>query len=210
MRGPAKFNPLEAIQRATCVGITIGSEYDCTLPLRSGVSEQLLVGNLKDIDTVTYSVTPGEETVITDITMKSGTAMYAFDGVRASVKPQVNLVATDVTVGFAHQVDFSVFEVDSDQKVNLQGMSAVKQFAIYQNPKDVSLGDAVWEVLGVNAGMNTSVVTRIPGDSASGGAYTVTLITPDTSSETGLPNSFWDTDIPTTEAKIDALLTPVP
>jgi hypothetical protein len=210
MLAQTKFSPVQAIQRAVCVGITIGSEYDCTIPLKSGVAERLLVGNLKDIDTVVYSVIPGEETVIENIIMKSGTAMYAFDGVRASVKPQVNLIATDVTVGFGHQVDFSVFEVDSSQKINLQGMSAVKQFAIYQNPKDVSLGDAVWEVLGINAGMNTTVVTRIPGDSATGGAYSVTLLTPDTSSETGLPNSFWDTDIPTTEALIDALTTPAP
>jgi hypothetical protein len=210
MKGTTKFNPIQAIQRAVCVGIGIGSEYDCTIPLKSGVSERLLVGNLKDIETFVYSTTPGEETVIENIIMKSGTSMYAFDGVRASVKPQVNLIATDITVGFGHQVDFSVFEVDSSQKNNLQGMSAVKQFAIYQNPKDVSLGDSVWEVLGVNAGMNTTVVTRIAGDAASGGAYTVTLLTPETSSETGLPNSFWDTDIATTEALIDALLQTAP
>lgn len=193
---------------AECVGISIGSEYDCVNPLKSGVDERLLVGNLKDIATVTYDAI--DTSVITGITMKSGTAMYAFQGVRSSVKPQVDLVASDMTVGFSHQVDFNVFEVDSEQKVNLQGMSAVKQFCIYQNPKDSSLGDAVWEVMGVNAGLETTTVTRIAGDQATGGSYTVQLKTPTTSNETGLPNSFFDTDIPTTEAKIDALLVPVP
>lgn len=202
------FDPIRMIQRAVCAGITIGSEYDCANPLRSGVDERLLVGNLRDIATITYDLT--DTSVITGITMKSGTAMYAFQGVRASTNAQVDLVASELTVGFSHQTDFSVFEVGSAQKVNIQAMAAVKQFAIYQNPKDSSLGDAVWEVLGVNAGLELTVATRIAGDQASGGAYTLQLKTPVTSNETGLPNSFWDTDIATTEAKIEALLTPVP
>ena len=191
---------------ANCEGITIGADYDCANPLKSGVNERLLVGNLDDIETITYDVT--DTSLITGITMKSTKAMFAFQGVRSSVKPQVDFVASEVTVGFSHQVDFSVFEVDSAQKVNLQAMSVIKQFCIYQNPKDSSLGDAVWEVMGVNAGLETAVVTRIAGDSATGGAYTVQLKTSTASSETGLPNSFFDTDIATTELAIEALLTP--
>lgn len=191
---------------ANCEGITIGADYDCANPLKSGVNERLLVGNLDDIATITYDVT--DPNLIVAIAMKSTKAMFAFQGVRSSVKPQVDLVASEVTVGFSHQVDFSVFEVDSPQKVNLQAMSVKKQFCIYQNPKDSSLGDAVWEVMGVNAGLETAVVTRIAGDSATGGAYTVQLKTSTTSSETGLPNSFFVTDIATTEAAIEALLTP--
>ena len=120
----------------------------------------------------------------------------------------MDLVASELTVGFSHQADFSVFEVDSEQKVNIQAMAAVKQFAIYQNPKDSSLGDAVWEVLGINAGLELTIATRIAGDQATGGAYTLQLKTPVSSNETGLPNSFFLTDIPTTELLIDALLTP--
>jgi len=188
-----------------CSGITQGAVYSCTDPLKSGVNERLLVGNLDDIDFVTYD--PIETSVITAITMKAGKAMYAFQGVRSSVKPQVDLIASDISVGFSHQVDFSVFEVDSAQKVNIQGMSALKQFCIYQNPKDSSLGDAVWEVMGINAGLETAVVTRIANDQATGGAYTIQLKTPATGgSETGLPNSFWDTDISTTEAKINSIV----
>lgn len=191
---------------ANCNGITVGADYDCTNPLKSGVNPRLLVGNLDDIATVTYDVS--DTSVITDITMKSTKAMYAFQGLRSSVKPQVDIVVSEMNVGFSHQVDFSVFEVDSAQKVNLQGMAVIKQFCIYQNPKDSSLGDAVWEVMGVNAGLEVQTMTRIAGDATTGGAYTVQLKTSEQSSETGLPNSFFDTDIATTEAKIEALLTP--
>jgi hypothetical protein len=189
---------------ANCTGITIGADYDCLDPLKAKVNERLLVGNLDDILSVTYDVT--NPTLITALAMKVGTSMYAFQGVRSTVKPQVDLVASEVTVGFSHQCDFSVFEVGSKDKENLQAMSTVSQFCIYQNPKDSSLGDAVWEVMGINSGLEVSTLTRMPADGATGGAYTVQLKTPEAASETILPNSFFDTSIVITEAAIEALL----
>ena len=189
---------------ANCTGITIGADYDCLSPLKAKVNERLLVGNLADILTITYDVT--NPTLITAIAMKVGTEMQAFQGVRSSVKPQVDLVQSDVSVGFSHQVDYSIFEVDAAQKENLQAMASKSTFAIYQNPKDSSLGDAVYEVLGVNSGLEVSTLSRIPGDSATGGAYTVQLKTPEAASETSLPNSFFDTNQATTDAAIEALL----
>ena len=121
---------------ANCNGITIGADYDCLDPLKAKVNERLLVGNLDDVETVEYDVT--NPTLITGITMKATKAMFAFQGVRSTVKPQVDLVASEVNVGFSHQCDFSVFEVDAPQKENLQAMSTLSQFCIYQNPKDSS------------------------------------------------------------------------
>ena len=191
---------------ANCTGITIGADYDCADPLKAKVSEALYVGNLADIATVTYDVT--NPTLITAITMKPTKQMFTFQGVRSTVKPQVDLVASEVTVGFSHQCDFSVFEVDAAQKENLQAMSTVSQFLIYQNPKDSSLGDAVWEVMGINSGLEMATLTRMPADGATGGAYTCQLKTPEAASETELPNSFFDTDIATTEAALLVLLAP--
>lgn len=189
-----------------CIGITLGADFDCKNPLKAKVSERLLAGNLADVLSVTYDVT--NPSLITGIAMKPGKQMFAFMGVRSTVKPQVDLVASDVSVGFSHQCDFSVFEVDSEQKENLQAMSAVPQFCIYQNPKDSSLGDAVWEVMGINSGLEVSSLSRMPADGAKGGAYSVQLKTPEAASETSLPNSFFDTDIVTTEAAVEALLVP--
>jgi len=189
---------------ANCTGIGIGADYDCKSPLKAKVSPRLLVGNLEDILSVTYSTT--NPSLIEAIVMKPTKQMFLFQGVRSSVKPQVDIVVSDVNVGFSHQVDFSVFEVDAPQKENLQAMAAIDQFVIYQNPKDSSLGDAVWEVMGINSGLEVTTMTRMPADGATGGAYAVQLKTPEAASETQLPNSFFKTDIATTEAMIDALL----
>lgn len=191
---------------ANCTGISIGADYDCTAPLKSKVNERLLVGNLDDIESITYDVT--NPTLITAITMKTGKQMFAFQGVRSSVKPQADLVASEVMVGFSHQVDFSVFEVDAAQKENLQALSSKSSFAIYQNPKDSSLGDAIYEVLGVNSGLEVSSLSRMAADGTTGGAYVVQLKTPEAASETSLPNSYFDTDVATTDAAILVLLAP--
>jgi hypothetical protein len=191
---------------ANCTGITIGSDYDCADPLKAKVSEALYVGNLADIASVTYDGT--NPTLITAIVMKQTKQMFTFQGVRSTVKPQVDLQASEVTVGFSHQCDFSVFEVDAAQKENLQAMSTVPQFLIYQNPKDSSLGDAVWEVMGINSGLEMASLVRMPADGATGGAYTCQLKTPEAASETELPNSYFDTSIATTEAALLVLLAP--
>ena len=189
---------------ANCIGITIGADYDCQSPLKAKVNERLLVGNLADILSITYDGT--NTTLITALAMKVGTEMQAFQGVRSTVKPQVDLVQSEVSVGFSHQVDFSVFEVDAAQKENLQAMASKAMFAIYQNPKDSSLGDAVYEVLGANSGLEVASLSRLPADSATGGAYTIQLKTPEAASETSLPNSFFITSQVVTDAAIEALL----
>ena len=59
-----KFSPIWAIQRAICSGITQGSDYDCENPLKSGVFEDLIVGNLNDIELVTFD--PSNTSVINE------------------------------------------------------------------------------------------------------------------------------------------------
>ena len=199
------YNSLEAIQRAACVGITVGAIFDCDSPLKASVNERLLVGNLADILTVTFDVT--NTSIITDITMQLGKAMFEFQGARSSNIPDISGAFDDVSVGFIHQLDFSVFEVDAPQKENLQAMASVKQFLIYQNPNDTSLGDAVFEVMGVASGLEMSTIARLPA--SKDGSYKIQLRTPEAASETSLPNSFFDgTSFATTLILIDALLVP--
>ena len=194
---------------ATCLGITQGAVYDCTNPLVPFVRQRLLIGNLEDIATITFSLVAGEENVITAITMSSGKAMFAFDGVKASITAQAELVATAFAPQYNHQNTLIVWEVDNTQKLNLQGMAAVPQFSIVENSKDSSLGNSVFEVFGVGRGMEVSELIRINADADTSGGYSVTLVTPDEGGkETALPDSFFDTSLTVTEAAVEALLTP--
>ena len=184
-----------------CTGIFQGSSYDCENPLKAGVNERLLVGNLDDVEQFVFNDT--KKTVIEDVIMKAGTMLYAFEGVRSSNVPDLSLVVDDIAPSFKHQIDFASFQVSSDDKLNLQAMAAKKMFAIYQNPKDSSLGDSIWEVLGAGAGLEMSALNRLPA--SKDGSYKIQLATSENSAETQLPNSFWDTDIETTEAILNGL-----
>ena len=190
-----------------CAGITVGSLYDCDNPLVPFVRQRLLIGNLEDIATITRNVT--FDNIIEGITMKSTKAMFAFEGVKTSISAQTELVVQTLSNAYNHQSNLSVFEVDSAQKRNLQGMAAIEQFCIVDNSKNTSLGDSNFEVYGINRGLLPSEMIRINADGETGGAYVITLITPDEGGkETTLPESFFLTDLTTTEALVEALLTP--
>jgi hypothetical protein len=58
-------------------------------------------------------------------------------------------------------------------------MAATEQFCIVENSADTSLGDSQFECFGINRGLLPSEMIRINADSETGGAYVITLITPD-------------------------------
>ena len=180
-----------------CKGITQGSAYSCTDPLKSGLNETLLVGNLDDIETILFDPAIPDEKVIIDIIMKAGTALQQFEGVRSSNVGEIGLIVDELSVQFFHQIAFSAFEIDSKAKLNLQGLAAKRSFAIWEGPKDSSLGNSVFEALGINSGLEMTVLQRLP--STKDGSYKITLRTPEAAGETSLPNSVFVTSIALTE-----------
>lgn len=193
----------------SCEGIISGALASCTNPLVPFVRQRLLIGNLQDIDVITRSVTPGEENVIEDITMKVTKQMFAFEGLKSSISAQSELVPDGFTSLYNHQCNLIVFDVSSEQKLNLQAMASVEQFAIVENSKDDSLDNSIFEVFGIGRGMLPSELIRINADIDTGAGYSIVLITPDIGGkEVTLPDSFFDTDLSVTEANIEALLIP--
>ena len=192
---------------ASCVGITVGAIFSCADPLVPFVRQRLLLGNLIDIDTITRNIS--EDNIIEAITMASGKAMYAFDGSKQSITAQSELVVGAFSPQYNHQTNLIVWEVDSLQKTNLQGMAAEPQFAMVENSKDTSLGNSTFEVFGISRGMEASEMIRINADADTSGGYSITLITPDTGGkETTLPDSFFITSLAVTESAVEALLVP--
>ena len=118
-------------------------------------------------------------------------------------------MAQTFTVGYDHIVNFQVFDISSDQKVNLEKLALSKVVAVIENMNVVGNADSVFEVYGFDAGLEVVLLTRLARDLETGGSFTVNLKTSDNEGkEAKLPLSFWDTDYATTKAKVDALLTP--
>jgi hypothetical protein len=193
---------------AVCGGITIGANYDCDNPLQVGMNSRIWLANKSEIASVTFGT---NNSVVTAITMASGGAFYVFDGFRQSANAQTELVQQTVATGYNHQITFSVFEIDSLQKLNLEKMMLGKMVGIVENVNAVGNGDSVFEIFGYGVGMEGQTLTRINRDTESGGSFQIDLMTSDNEGkEAKLPLSFWDTDYATTLAKVVALETPAP
>ena len=194
---------------ANCAGIFKGAQASCVDPLSVGVIQRVLIANRDDVETITYSITPGEENIITAITMKSGKAFFEFAGVNESISTQQELVRRAVSNGYKMTLNFSVFEVDNTQRQNMEAMAFKPQIAISYGVDDSSLGNGAFNVMGVGVGMDLLTNVYIPGDVETGGAMVAQLATPDSGGdEKTLAPVFFSTDYQTTLTAVDALLTP--
>jgi len=202
------YNPLQAIQRA-CEGLTMGAEINCADPLTPGIRKRLIGFNLDDIADVLYSVAVGEENVIVSITLQVGKLGWVFDGIKQSIVPTQELVPQPTSNGWKHGVLFSIFDISSQQKLNLQGMATQSTVWVVENANDSSNANSIFEVYGLGRGLEAETITRSPVDTESGAAYVVQLNTPDEGGSEVVPVESWfDTDYLTTLAAVEKLLIP--
>lgn len=194
------------IQNSACGGITIGAAFDCDDPITPGVDQRLILVNKEDISAVTYDVTL--TSLITGITLTALKTGFAFQGVRQALNPQYTFVPQTVSVGYDHQVDFMVFDISQAQKDNLEKMAMTKMVAIIENRNTTGNSNSVFEVYGLEVGLDMQTNVRIPADNETAGAFSISLMTsPNGGKEPKMPQSWWLTNYATTKALVDALLT---
>lgn len=192
-----------------CGGVAAGAVYDCDDPLVPGTNPDITIFNLKDVETVTYNV--GNPRLIEGITLSSGNQAYLFEGIRQSTTAQTELVQQTLSTGYNHSVAFSVFDVSSTQKANLEKMALSKIVIVVENRNALGNADSVFEVYGLGVGLEITTLTRINNDVETGAAYTIEARTSDNEGkEVTLPLSWWLTDYATTKALVTGLLTPAP
>ena len=199
------FNPVAT----ACGGISAGADYDCDSPVVPGVNQRLILGNLDDVESVTYNGT--NPSIIEAITMKSNKAGFPFQGIRQSLTPSYELVPGTVSVGYNHIVNFLGFEINQAAKDNFEKMAFGKLFAIVENRNAPGNGDSIFEVYGMGVGLEANSMTRAASDQENGGAFAITLQTPEAEGkEPKMPQSWFKTDYATTLALVDAILVPIP
>ena len=200
------FNPLLALQRA-CDGLVMGAAIDCADPLTPGIRKRLIGFNLEDIENVEYDLV--NTNVVTDITLKTGTQGWVFEGIKQSIIPSMELVNTPTASTWRHSIIQSIFDVSSEQKLNIQGMATKATVWIVENANDSSNADSIFEVYGLQRGLEALTITRSPVDTESGAAFVLELATPDEGGNEPVPVESWfETDYATTLALVDALLIP--
>jgi hypothetical protein len=196
-------------RNSACGGISAGADYDCDSPIVPGVNQRLILGNLDDVLSVTYDTTV--TTLIKNITLKSGKQAYSFEGIRQSLSPSYEMVPGATSIGYMHMVNFLAFQIDQSSKDNYEKMGLGKLFAVIENKNAQGNGNSLFEVYGLNVGMEANAITRNPSDVETSGAFSISLQTSENEGkEPKMPQSWFDTDYATTLAKVEALLTPAP
>jgi len=192
----------------SCAGLISGSVYNCDEPLVPSVYKRVIIGSIDDILEKTFD--PTETNVLTALTLKTGEQCFAFDGVKNSISPSIELREATLANTYVHQLALSIFEVDSAQKENIENMVLDRMFAIVENANDSSYGDSIFEIYGFN-GMEVNELTRTPSDPDTSGAYVMNMQTPEAyGGETRLPITFDAGGYEATLAAVEALLSPAP
>jgi hypothetical protein len=171
-----------------CGELFLSSVLDCNNIIQGGVGDdsRLILILKKDI-TATTTDTLGR---VTAFTLAAGKTAYSIDGIKQSLKPRYEMqVSPSGQTVYRHQVDFFYFEYAQNHKNNIQAIGNGRYLALFSNAKADS---NAFEVLGTDVGLEMTAALRAPQEN--GGAFSITLASPENEFETKLPATFLATD----------------
>jgi hypothetical protein len=181
---------------------TLGANYNCEAPLQPGLLNYILLINKSDISNVAIS-----SGVATSITLKPGKVGYKFEGLRGSFDARYEQSNRgNFAVGFNHIIEMTIFDISSDQKMNIQKMALNEMVAITFLINSPGNANTFFEIYGLGVGLESSQITRISRDTEYMGAFRVTLQTSETLIESAMPLTYFNTDYDTSLSDLNDLL----
>ena len=187
-----------------CGKINKNARVDCANPLVSGVKDRLILINHEDWESATITYDPANPLLITDIALPAGTKAYVYEGLNGSVEPSDNLVVADAVYPlYTHQVVYRVFSASANAKQQLEKKTLGRFVSIVENN---GRGNSAFELRGDYVGLKVTALTRTKKDTATQGAFVVTLATPENEGEPHLPATVFSTTYAATKTLIDSLI----
>jgi hypothetical protein len=187
-----------------CQLLTAGIVFDCNANLVGGVKDRMILVNLEDILSITRD--SANPQIIEDIVLKTGKVGYVFEGQRNSNDASSEFVKARYSVGYNHQIVFRAFGNNAAIKKTMEQLAKGSIVAFPENNFKGTDGDAAFEVYGLEVGLQVDSLGSNKSDAETGGAYVITLKTPDDFKEPHLPATIFDTDYATSKAIVDSLL----
>lgn len=190
---------------AICDALTAGIAYDCANPPTGGANDRLILVNFADIDGhVTYS--GSNPLVVTNISLTSPAVGFVFEGLNNSNEPRAALVKGRYVNGYDHEVRFKCFSNSIAAKAQLTKLDGSLVVAIVQNSHKGALGEAAFEIYGLETGLRLQELERIIADAETQGAYNILIKNDDISKPSTLPHTLFDTNFATTLAIVESIL----
>ena len=190
----------------TCITkLTSGFTADCdNLPI-AGLEADVTVLNFEDIDR-TLTTLNADKTLITALTMNTGTNGYKWEGFKQSNVAGFETVERDnLPDGFKHRLSGVIYKLSADARKELNALARGARLVIIveRKFKGGATQDCAFEVYGYDSGMELAEGTMVTNENA--GTVQLTVETPDGEEEPNVPYLFFDTDYATTKAAVDAL-----
>lgn len=173
----------------------------CGNPPVAGTGKQIILGNF--VDAEEFTVANG---IISEIAMVAGTQAYSFTTIEDSVLGESAVRKGTYFNSVEHKLTLRIHNKSQANKTFVDNLIGSKVFAIVENLETGTAGEIKYEVYGRKSGLEVSEVTATT-DMADETVYMIVLMSPEKSAEGGLPESFFDTDLATTELAIASLLT---
>lgn len=182
----------------------------CDKQAQGGTAARVILINFKDIDKSLSEVTAN---VISEIVLQSLKKGYAFTSLEDSTVGDFALNKGTWFRNWNHNLPLRIFTKSEASKKFVNDMAGSRVVAIVENKEIgkatiggvVTVGEVQYEVYGWDAGLELQEAVGTT-DIADGVVYDLKLGTPEKSKEGSIPKSFFNTNIDTTEAAIEALI----
>lgn len=196
------------VYRVCTSAITANVGPNCANPMVNGVDMILRLINTNDIEGY---VDDGTTPVIkTAITLATGKKFFKYEGTKTGNNAKMETIEKPIGTYYSHQVEMVVRNAGGLTITQLEALVASgRQNGITALVKYVwkgTAGETAYEIHGADQGM-TCLVTRDQADGDSGGAFKITLKTDPKFLEPHMPAPLFDTDLATTDAKVDTYTT---
>jgi hypothetical protein len=187
-----------------CGKLSASIYQDCNNPITGGTKDRLVLMNFADVQS--YTEDGSNPTLITAITLASGTLAYEVEGKNNSNLPMFELQRGKYSEGYNHQVSFIAFKTDAATKKQFEQMAQGRMVAIVERNYKGSGGNSAFEVYGLDSGLIMSEGKSDLADADTMGALSIVLKSQEESLEKHLPRALFLTNYATTKAIVDALL----
>ena len=154
--------------------------------------------------------------LLTSLALKSASPpcyAYCVEGYNFSNEHKVTMVKKTYQKTWEHGFIFRIFDNTPEDKLWIENLKDSRFLVIIENnysKADATLGNGrtVFEVLGWDFGLELNAAERDANSDEMLGGWLLTAGSSDKMKESSIPLTFFDTDIATTRADIDALLAP--
>jgi hypothetical protein len=190
---------------SNCGRITENILLNCDIPLVGGIKDIMKLINFSDIQGYTRNILNTQ--IIEGITLITSpqAQAYTVEGKNNSNDVKSTLVKKKYSEGYDHDLLYRVFTNGPDIKKQLEAKAKGRFVAVIENNFKGVNGEAAYEILGLELGLELVEMVSDKSDSETQGAYVLTMRTPELYKEPHLPATFFLTDYSTTKALFNAL-----